>query len=156
MRKLKYVKLFENFDNEDFFEDSEWMSMILQNKEKSVKVGNKEFPYITQTKKDPNSFQWFFEPFTLDERKNIYNTSDYRRPENWSILDDKNEENYKYSLVINKLDTNDIKMVSNQGIKRGEKSPFRASITEWKKGGKNHTLLEDFMIKSETISQLIM
>jgi len=71
-------------------------------------------------------------------------------------LDDKNEENYKYSLVINKLDTNDIKMVSNQGIKRGEKSPFRASITEWKKGGKNHTLLEDFMIKSETISQLSM
>ena len=154
MRKLKYVKLFENFTNEDFFEDSEWMSKFLDSKNKSIKQGSKELPGIIQTKKGPDSFEWFFQPFTTEERKKLYNTHDYTRPENYSVLESPKEENYKYSLKINKLDMKDTSMVSDKGIERGKKSPFRASITEWKTGGKNHTLVDDFMIKSETLDKL--
>ena len=100
MNKLKYIKLFENFTNEDFFEDSEWLSQLMSCKNKSVKQGNKELPGVIQTKKGPDSFEWFFEPFTTEERKKLYNTIDYKRPENYSVLESPQEENYKYSLKI--------------------------------------------------------
>jgi hypothetical protein len=153
MSKLKYVKLFENFTNEDFFENSEWFNKISECKNKTTKQGDKELPGVIHTKKGPESYEWFFEPFTTEERKKLYNTPDYKRPENYPVLDSMYEEKYKYSLKINKL-SEDTNMVSDKGIERGGKSPFRASITEWKEGGKNHTLLDDFMIKNETLNVL--
>ena len=176
MRKLKYVKLFEDYTNEDFIEDTEWITKLLNCKNKSVKWNKEEIPGIYQTEKGPDVFEWFFEPFTIEERKKLYNTYDLKRPEDWKYLEPPKDK-YKYVLRISKL-SESTKNVSDAGIERAKKSPYRVSVDQWHEFYSNntkitiddklknnkpgagyvraahHTIVDDFMIKTETINEI--
>ena len=118
-------------------------------------------PFIIQDEKNKDIFG--FEPFTLEERKNLYKNYNYERPSNLKAID-KYQEEYKYLLKVSrflkdgeKLDngyTHSNKNIREEGINRSRKSPYKITIYQWSDTHKCHTRIDDFMVKEETLEKI--